>query len=344
MQLRFTDLDRHLKQALGPLYVIHGDEPLLALEAAQAIREAARAQGYLEREVLTVEPGFSWSSLLEASQSVSLFAEQKILELRIPNGKPGKEGGEVLQRFAASLPEATITLITLPKLDRTAQQAKWFTALTDAGHHLQSTTPSRQELPLWLAARLARQQQQATDEALAYLADRVEGNLLAAHQEIQKLGLLYPGETITLPHLQEAVANVARYDAFQLGEALLKGDAPRFTRMLQGLQGEGESPILVLWAITEETRTLYRLGLGRARGVPLPQLFKDCRVWGDKQRLMEPALNRVRGPQLRAALQHCARIDRLIKGIGQGDPWDELLQLGLGLMGKTILPPMTQTP
>ena len=140
MQLRFTDLDRHLKQALGPLYVIHGDEPLLALEAAQAIREAARAQGYLEREVLTVEPGFSWSSLLEASQSVSLFAEQKILELRIPNGKPGKEGGEVLQRFAASLPEATVTLITLPKLDRTAQQAKWFTALTDAGHHLQSTT------------------------------------------------------------------------------------------------------------------------------------------------------------------------------------------------------------
>ncbi len=326
------DLPRALARGLAPLYVIHGDEALLALEAAQLIRDSARAAGYTEREVLTVETGFDWSRLALSGNSLSLFAEKKLIDLRIPTGKPGVEGAKVLEAQSRDLPPDTIVLITLPKLDRTGLNSKWFGALAGAGEVIEARAIERAQLPDWISSRLAQQKQRMAPEALAFLADRVEGNLLAAHQEIQKLALLYPEGTLALEDVQAAITNVARYDVFQLGAALLEGDRARFARMLDGLRAEGEAPHLVLWALAEELRTLYRIGKGRSENTPLFQLFKEHRVWGEKQKLVERALPRINAGKLRKALAHAARIDELNKGIGEGEVWDELLDLALPLM------------
>ncbi len=330
--MRPDDLPRALARGLSPLYIIHGDEALLTLESAQKVREAARDAGYTEREVLTVETGFSWSKLALLGNSFSLFSEKKLIDLRIPTGKPGVEGGKALENFARNLPPDTVTLITLPKLDRTGLNSKWFTALAGSGEVVEAKTIERAQLTGWISSRLAAQKPRLPSEAMAFLVDRVEGNLLAAHQEIQKLALLYPEGELSLSDIQSAIANVARYDVFQLGAALLEGDQGRFVRMLDGLRAEGEAPHLVLWALAEEIRTLYRIGKGRSDNVPLAQLFKDSRVWGERQKLMEYALPRMTASKLRAAMIHAAHIDELNKGIGEGETWDELLQLALPLM------------
>ncbi|MDK2122496.1 DNA polymerase III subunit delta [Parachitinimonas caeni] len=332
MNLRPAELPGRLKTSLAPIYLVHGEETLIALEAIEAIRAAARLNGYTERDVLTVEPGFSWSHLAMAANAGSLFADRKILELRIPNGKPGTEGSEALCRYAADPPPDTLLVISLPKLDKTQTSSKWFTALSEAGVTLAAQTIDRHGLPAWITERLHRQSQQLDAEALEFLVERVEGNLLAARQEIDKLALLHPPGKLDLAAVRSAIANVARYDVFQLGEAMLAGDPLRYARMLEGLKAEGEAPNLVLWAITEEARNLLKIGQGRARGVAMPQLLRECRIWGDKQKLIEPALSRLKASQLKAALAHAARIDRLVKGVGHGDVWDELLNLGLRLV------------
>ncbi|WP_034640189.1 DNA polymerase III subunit delta [Chitinilyticum aquatile] len=330
--MRPDELPPALQRGLQPLYVIHGDEALLALEAAQLIRDAVKAAGYLEREVLVVERSFNWASLQEIGNSFSLFSNLKLIDLRIPSGKPGIEGGKALEAYAARLPDDTITLITLPRLEKTAQNSKWFQALAKAGTLVEARTIERQQLPDWIARRLAAQQQQASAEALQFMVDRLEGNLLAAHQEIQKLGLLYPPGPLDLAQIQAAVANVARFDVFQLGEALLAGDAARFLRMLDGLQAEGEAPHLILWSLNEELRTLYQVGMGRKRGTPMPQLLKENRVWGNKQQLLPRALDRMGAVQLRTALRQATRIDRINKGLEQGNAWDAIRLMCLPLL------------
>ncbi|WP_269531576.1 DNA polymerase III subunit delta [Chitinimonas sp. BJYL2] len=332
MQIRPADLPARLKGALAPLYVVHGEEALLVLEAAQAVRDAARAAGILEREVLTVESGFKWHELAAAGQAISLFAERKLIDLRIPNGKPGTEGGEALQQYAANPSPDNILLIQLPKLDKPQLSSKWFTALESAGVVVQCQTVGRNELPAWIAERLQRQQQRLSSEAMAWLVARVEGNLLAAKQEIDKLALLHPPGELDLTAVTDAVASVARYDVWGLGEALVAGDAARYIRMLDGLKGEGEAPHLVLWALSDEIRALMRVGLGRAQGGNLQQLYRENRVWGDKQKRYPAALDRLKASQLKAALTHAAQIDRTVKGVGEGDAWEELVKLGLRLM------------
>lgn len=333
MQLRPAELAAHLnKGRLLPIYVVHGEEALVALEAAQAIRDAARQQGFAERQVLTVESGFKWAELADSGQAISLFAEQKLIELRVPNGKPGSEGGEALQSYAASAPSDNVLLVQLPKLDKPQLSSKWFTALENAGAVIACPAINRDALPGWIAERLQRQQQRLSSEAMEYLVARVEGNLLAAKQEIDKLSLLHPAGELSLDDLQAAVANVARYDVWGLGEALIAGDAGRLARMLAGLQGEGEAPVLVLWALADEVRALLKVGLGRANGANLQQLYRENRVWGDKQKRYPQALDRLKASQLKAALAHAAEIDRIIKGVGQGDAWEELLKLGMRLM------------
>ncbi|MEJ2794586.1 DNA polymerase III subunit delta [Iodobacter sp. LRB] len=332
--MRPDDLPRNLSKGLAALYTLHGDETLLVLEAAQQIRDAARAAGYAEREVLTVEPGFAWSELEMQGNSFSLFSDKKLIELRITTGKPGIDGGKAIEAYCQRLPPDTITLVTCPRLDKTGQNSKWFQALAAKGEVLEAKNIEHRQLPEWIAGRLARQQQKLAPEALQFLADRVEGNLLAAFQEIQKLALLHPEGEISVSDLQASVANVARYDVFQLGAALLTGDATRFARMLAGLRAEGEAPHLVLWSLAEEIRTLYRLGLGKQRGTPTAQLFKELRIWGEKQKLVEPALARVKAAQLKTALAHAALIDQMNKGIGKGEVWDELMMMCLPLLRK----------
>ncbi|HWU99470.1 MAG TPA: DNA polymerase III subunit delta [Oxalicibacterium sp.] len=333
MQLRPDALEAHLNKPLAGLYVITSDEHLLALEAADKIRKAARAQGFSERDVLVVDRSFKWGELLAANQSQSLFGDKKLIELRIPTGKPGRDGGQALQEYAASLSPDNVTLITLPKLDWATQKAAWVAALQQAAVYIDIPLVERAQLPNWLGTRLAAQKQSANRECLDFIADRVEGNLLAAHQEIQKLALLYPEGQLSFEQIHDAVLNVARYDVFKLNEAMLTGDAARLVRMLEGLKGEGEALPLVLWAVAEEIRTLLKLKAGVAQGRPLSQLTKEHRIWGPRERLIEPALRRLRLSVLEDALQEAAQIDKMVKGLRakafSGDAWDAMLQLGL---------------
>ena len=331
MLLKGEQLAAHLERELRPLYVLYGDEPLLVIEAADTIRARARKAGYNEREVLTVLPHFDWNQLLAAGGNLSLFGDRKLIDLRIPTGKPGKEGGAALQDWCRNLSLDTLLLVTLPELDWREEKAVWFTTLVNAGVAIKLMAPPLAELPGWIAGRLRRQQQSADLEGLKFIAERVEGNLLAAHQEIQKLGLLYPAGALSLAQIREAVLNVARYDIDGLREALLVGDVNRMCRTLDGLMHEGEAPPLVLWAMSEEIRTLTLIRCGLDRGRPLEMLLKEARVWGPRVNPVKKALQRLSTATLEAGLQEAGRIDRLAKGIGQGNIWEEFLRLGLSL-------------
>jgi len=331
MLLKGEQLAAHLERDLRPLYVLYGDDPLLVIEAADAIRAKSRQQGYSEREVLTVLPQFDWGTLLAAGGNMSLFGDKKLIDLRIPTGKPGKEGSAALQQWCQNLSMDNLLLITLPELDWREEKAVWFTALVNAGVAIKLMAPPLAELPGWIAGRLRRQQQSADLESLKFIAERVEGNLLAAHQEIQKLGLLYPAGQLTLAQIRDAVLNVARYDIDSLREALLAGDVGRLTRTLDGLMQEGEAPPLVLWAMSEEIRALTIIRAGIDAGRPVDMLLKDAKVWGPRAAPVKKALQRLTTASLEAALQHAGKIDRLAKGIGQGNIWEEFLRLGLRL-------------
>ena len=343
MQVRLDALPAHLAKRLAPLYVVHGDEHLLAIEASDRIRAAARKAGHTERDVLQVDRHFKWNRLVESGHSLSLFGDRKLIELRIPGGKPGKEGSAALQAHAKALTSSasssasdgdTITLVTLPRLEREQKNSAWFGALDAAGVTIEAPLVDRNRLPAWIAERLAAQGQGTDPEALAFVADRVEGNLLAAHQEVQKLGLLYPTGNLSRDDVLNAVTDVARYDVFKLGEAMLAGDVARVARMVDGLRGSGESPVLVHWAITEEVRALLRAKIGVAAGQPLSALLRQLRVWGGRERLFEPAMRRLPLQTLRGALARCAELDRVVKGLRNlgaqpmGDAWTELSRLG----------------
>lgn len=331
MKLQPERLDEHLRAKLAPLYVVFGDEPLLVIEASDAIRKAAREHGYLEREVLVAGPGFRWDALAAAAGNLSLFGGDKLIDLRIPSGKPGKEGGEALVRYCEKLDSATglVTLVTLPLLEWQQRKSAWFESISTAGVSVELTAPGLAQLPRWIAGRLARQQQSAETAALEFMALHVEGNLLAAHQEVQKLALLYPAGELTLAQVEDAVLNVARYDVGKLRDALLEGDKPRLVRLIEGLKAEGAAPLLLLWAVTEEARALARLAQGAASGRPLAQLMRENRIFGRREQGVARALRRLDAAAATAILRHAADVDRVAKGVLKGNVWDELMQLGL---------------
>jgi len=332
--IRFEQLESHLARELRPLYAIHGDEPLLALEAGDSIRARARASGFSERAVLAAERGFDWSELAASGASLSLFGDKRLIELRLPSGKPGSEGAEAIATFCAKLPPDTLSLVMLPRLDKAGQTSSWFKALEAKGVVVNVYPIERARLPEWIAARLARQKQSASPETLQFLADCVEGNLLAAHQEIQKIALLLPAGGLDFDAVREAVLNVARYDAAKLTEAMLAGERARLARMLEGLRGEGEAPPRVLWILAEEIRAICRVQDGLAKGRSLAEVCRETRVWGDaRQTLVGRAAKKLPRAALLAALEHAASVDRVIKGVVKGDAWDELLQLGLRFAG-----------
>mgnify|MGYP003619357331 FL=1 len=331
-QLNPHQLAESLRGGLQPLYIIHGEEDLLRVEALDHIRAAAREHGYLNREVISVDAKFDWSELRAASQSVGLFAELKLLEVHIPGGKPGKEGGEALQELADRLPEDTCVLILLPKLERAQTQGKWFGALARHGSVVEAKAVSGQALPQWIRQRLQHHNLDIEPDALALFAERVEGNLLAAKQEIDKLALLHPpGHLLNMADAQMAVANVARFDVFQLAAAWMGGDAPRLLRLLEGLEAEGEEPVLLLWAVAEDVRTLIRLLAALKQGQNLAEVRNTLRLWGDKQTLAPKAAKRLGINRLLAALQDCARIDRQIKGAEDGAAWPQFKHLLMSL-------------
>ena len=335
-------------EALSPVYVFSGDEPLLMMEAMDQLRAVAKKLGYTEREVLMHDRHFDWSALLLAGQTMSLFGDKRWLELRIPSGKPGRDGAEALKQFAAQVGSQSpaqdgpdpIVCIVLPKLDGKTKTAAWFTALEEVSIAIQIDSIDRSHLPHWILQRLKKQGQAVESglvgqEALEFIANQVEGNLIAAHQEIQKLGLLYPQGILTEAQIRESILKVARYDVFQLTESMLAGDLARLNRMLDGLKGEGEPLPLVLWSVTEELRILSKLKDASDRGESVQQLMRANRIWGNKEKLYPGALRRVNPSKLRRAMQVAAGLDRQAKGLSApelpADPWD-----GLRLVGSLL--------
>lgn len=319
---------------LKPLYVIHGEEDLLRVEALDTLRAAAKQQGYLNREVYTADNSFDWNELLQSAGSMGLFADLKLLEIHIPNGKPGKNGGDALQSLAENLPEDTVIIVMLPKLERAQTQAKWFGALAAHGVVLEAKAVSGAALPQWIRGRLNALKLNIEPDALALFAERVEGNLLAAKQEIDKLALLHPaGHLVNMADAEAAVANVARFDVFQLAGAWMSGDSVRVARLLEGLEADGEEPVLLLWAVAEDIRTLIRLTAALKQGQSVQSVRNSLRLWGDKQTLAPAAVKRISINRLLAALQECARIDRIIKGAEDGNAWAEFKHLVTGLAG-----------
>jgi DNA polymerase III subunit delta len=331
MQLAPNQLADHLKRSgIKPLYTLHGDEPLLVQEFADALRAAARAQGYTERTVHTAAGAhFDWSEVLASGGSLSLFADKQIVEIRVPSGKPGKEGSAALQQIAerSQGDDSTLTLIMLPKLDGMTTKGAWFGALESFGVTVKFDAIARGNLPQWIAQRLQQQGQRVAggeegQRTLQFFADRVEGNLLAAHQEIQKLGLLYPSNAdgiLSFEQVENAVLNVARYDVFKLSEAVLGGQTLRVARMLDGLQAEGESEVLVHWALSEDIRTMKRVKDAMAAGRPMPMALRENRVWGIKEKLFERVLPNIGDTTMANWLHAAHKVDGICKGLKQPD-------------------------
>lgn len=344
MQLALNQLAAHLQKGLRPLYTLHGDEPLQLQEAADAIRAAARAAGHSERSVYTVQGAhFDWSSVLAAGGSFSLFADKKLVEIRIPSGKPGKDGSAAIQQLAenAAQDDSTLTIITLPRLDAATKKGAWFGALDANGVTIQIDPIERAALPQWIAQRLARQNQrvasgEAGQRTLQFFADRVEGNLLAAHQEIQKLGLLQPEGELSFEVVEQAVLNVARYDVFKLSEAVLSGNLPRAMRMMDGLQAEGTAEVLVHWTLSEDIRNLKRARDALASGQPLPMVLRSLRIWGNKEKLFERVVPRLTANAAVRLLHSAHVVDGIVKGLPAdnwpSDSWQALRKLAVDMV------------
>ncbi|WP_295854667.1 DNA polymerase III subunit delta [uncultured Xylophilus sp.] len=354
MQVALPQLAAHLQKGVRPLYTVHGDEPLLVQEAADAIRAAARALGPAERTVHTVAGAhFDWSEVLASGGSLSLFADRQLVEIRIPSGKPGKDGSAALQQIAAqaAAQDGTLTLVLLPRLDKATRSGAWFAALEQNGVAVQVDPVERAALPQWIAQRLQAQGQQVAPgeegtRTLQFFADRVEGNLLAAHQEIQKLALLYPAGVLSAEQVASAVLNVARYDVFKLSEAVLGGQAARVQRMLDGLQAEGEAEVLVHYTLAEDIRGLKRVRDAMDAGRPLPMALREQRVWGPREKLFERVLPRLDGRTLARLLQAAHQVDGIVKGLPQdGWPkngWQALHRLAQQLCRACAAPPPTR--
>jgi DNA polymerase III subunit delta len=327
VKLAIRQLDANLKKGMAPLYAIHGAEALLALEAADRIRDAARKAGATEREIFFAEPGTDWSKLGASAANLSLFASKRLVEIRIPTGKPGADGGKAIDKYCSRLPDDAVTLVLLPELDWQSLKTTWFAAIDAAGVVIEAKPVTRDELPEWLAERLARQGQRASVETLEWLAERVEGNLLAAKQEVEKLALLLPPGDVALEAIREAVTDVSRFERDTLIEAMHAGDVARVARVVQSLKAEGEPLPLLLWTLTEELRTVIALAAGQRP-----------RRWASPER--SAALARTAQRHDRASIDRellrAHRIDRMIKGVETGDPWDNVVELALGIAGKTI--------
>ncbi|KPK12534.1 MAG: hypothetical protein AMJ68_01235 [Acidithiobacillales bacterium SG8_45] len=336
MQVRAEQLVDRLSGSLSPVYLVHGDDPLLTMEACQAVRDAARTQGFGEREVFTVDRSFDWQALSGASQSMSLFAEKRLLEIRLPTGKPGTAGSEVLTRLASEPDSDTLILVWSGRLDKKAQAAKWVKALDAAGAVVAVYPLSPRELPDWINQRMKQHLLNAEPGVAELLAYRYEGNLLALAQEIEKLSLLFADGVVTVADVEDKLGDGARFDVFRMVDTCLQGDGPGTVRALAGLRAEGVAPVLILWALVREIRALAQMSAELAQGMPESQLFRDFRVWSTRQSLVRNALRRHPRGRWFALLQGAHRADKVIKGREAGDAWLALQALGLALSGVRL--------
>lgn len=336
MRARPDQLAAQTSKGMAPVYLVSGDEPLQLNEACDTLRAAARKHGYADRQVFDIDASFDWNAFFMNTNSMSLFAERRLFELRLRSGKPGEKANTALLEYAARPAPDMVVLIIAPKLDKDAQNSKWFRAIDDAGTVVQVWPVETGQLPAWIERRMRAKGLQPTPEAVTLLAERVEGHLLAAAQEIDKLVLLYGSGAVDADNITAAVVDSARFDVYGLADAALAGDAARVARMLDGLRGEGEDPVLLLWALSREVRTLCAMAQDKKNGTPIPTLLAKHRVWDKRKPLFEKALNRHSALRWRHILRRCGTLDRIIKGREAGNAWDELLELGLVMSGVAL--------
>ena len=336
MKLSGDNLAGHLARQLAGIYLVSGDEPLLANEAADAIRARARASGFTERELHVVERGFDWAALLANSRALSLFADRKIIEIRMANPTPGEQGADAIVELASAGSSDNLVLIITGKMDARTQSSRWVGAVEKHGAVVQIWPVDGARLPAWIRERLGRHKLQVDQTAAALLAERVEGNLLAAHQEVEKLALLLPAGAVSAETVADAVADSARFDVLQLGEAAMRGQAARAVRILEGLRGEGVEPPIVLWAINKDLQWLARSQHLMRQGQSADSAMNALYVWRGRQAAMKQALARLKPAHVRSLLLDAERADRAIKGVLRTSPWVEFERLVARLAGVRL--------
>lgn len=336
-KLRSDQLPQHLQGKLAPVYFVSGDEALLVQETCDAIRQAARKNGFSERERHHIDKQFEWQQLLSSANSMSLFDDKKIIELRIENGKPGADGSKAICEYLENPSEDNLLLIVTPKLDGSTQRSKWVKQIEKSGYWIPIWPISAAQLPRWLQQRLQSVGLKADSQAIELLSTRIEGNLLAAHQEIEKLRLLAKDEWVSPELIANTVANSARYDVFGLVDKALLGDARGAVRNLNGLKSEGTEPITILWALAREVRMLLTITTAVAQGQNFSWAAKNAGVWDKRQALVQQAVNRLHHKQLTLLLRQANGIDKAIKGLRNADTWNELMELLLNLSGTQAI-------
>ncbi|WP_455375365.1 DNA polymerase III subunit delta [Kaarinaea lacus] len=340
MKVYPADLDSTLARQLHAMYIVSGDEPLQQNEVCDAIRAAAKKQNYTERHVLNVDKGFDWEQFLAISNSMSLFADRQLIELRMPTGKPGDVGTKVLTEYAENPSPDCVVVLICGKIEKQTQKTKWFTQLEGNAVFIQIWPIEVGQLSGWIQNRARSKGMKLTPAAVQFMVDSLEGNMLAASQELDKLFLLYGDTEIDDDAVIDAVSDSARYDLFGLVDTSLSGDAKRVARMMHGLRGEGVEPVLVTWALSREIRSLIPMAVSVSSGKRPEQVVSHPSVWAKRKPLVAAALKRHSATNLQHMLQHAAKIDRIIKGLSAGNVWDELLQLALSLAGVQLFPNM----
>lgn len=336
MKLRPEQLSGQIGKDLAPVYLVTGDEPLLSEESCDLLRSHLQQQGFSEREVLHVDGSFSWEYLLECANALSLFAEKKIIELRLGSSKLNKRSSEILQQYLSNPSPDNILLIIAGKLDGGAKKSAWFKAVDKSGVIVEIWPVETAQLPNWIRQRAAQIELQLNEEAIQLLCDRIEGNLLAAKQELSKLSLLFPHQVVTADDIVDAVSDSSRYDIYGLADAALQGQPARCCKILQVLRQDGTEPPVVLWALSKELRSLAAIQQAQNSGQSFDAVCQRERIWGKRKPLARQAAQRLSGKQLNQALQHCAEVDKIVKGMATGDSWLLLTSIALILSGRPL--------
>lgn len=337
MRLKATELGAALKKNLAPVYFLSGDEPLQLGEVADAIRKTARLAGYNSREIFSVETGFAWNQLALSADSLSIFSDKKIIELRINASSIGTDGAKALTTYCERLPQDTLLLISIGKLASATLKTRWIEAIDKVGVIVQVWALEGQDLFNWLQQRLQQRGLQVEPDGIKLIASRIEGNLLAADQEITKLYVLHGSAKLSKTQIEDAVADSSRYDVFKLMDCILSANTNRIIKILSGLRAEGIADPVILWALTREARSLIKIKLALASGQNKDTVFRNNQIWDKRKSLVEKALSRLKIADLNRILVLAAQADRQIKGQQSGDAWETLLAVCLSLASVQIL-------
>lgn len=339
MRVSLASLSDHLKQGFQPLYLLFGAETLLVEESLDRLRTRARDAEYLERLRFTVEPGFNWNQLLECSQTMSLFSEKRLIELRLPTGKPGDAGANALIHYADNLNADTSLIVICAGIEKRVQSSKWFKTVDRVGMVIECPTIGTNKLPDWISQRLTAKGLKFDVDAVQRLSHFVEGNLLAAAQEINLLGMLYPEEQITAEIVEHVIADHARFNVYSFVDACLAGSVNRVIRILQSLKREQLEPVIVLWALARDTRVLCQLAAAMDNGERPQSLFQRYGIWSTRSSMVNAALQRLSRPQWENILRRLGRADLMLKGRAslQGkDIWEEIEGICMTICGLKI--------